>query len=252
VLAFNPSRNRWEEFENWPAVARLTPFYLADGNALSRRPPSEGFDSYVSDPAKPVPFEPLPVKFADHATWATWLVTDQRFASTRTDVLSYQTPVLGESLELHGNPMADLFAKTTGTDVDFVVKVIDVYPPTYPEQPEMAGYELPITIDIFRGRYRKSFETPSPVPAGEIQEYKFRLPPVNYTVQPGHRVMVQIQSSLFPLYDRNPQTYVNNIFFAKTPDYQKATISLMRGTNSPSAVLLPAGPTDDNHDNGTR
>jgi uncharacterized protein len=155
---------------------------------------------------------------------------------TRTDVLSYETPVLDHVVRVEGAPFADLFVKTTGTDADFVVKVIDVYPPTYPEQPEMAGYELAISMDIFRGRYRKSFEKPEAIPAGETQEYRFRLPTVNYTFKPGHRIMVQVQSSLFPLYDRNPQTFVPNIFFAKPEDFKAATMTVERGK---SAVLLP-------------
>jgi len=132
--------------------------------------------------------------------------------------------------------VADLFVKTTGTDADFVVKVIDVYPPTFAEQPELAGYELAISMDIFRGRYRKSFEKPEAIPAGEVQEYRFRLPTVNYTFKPGHRIMVQVQSSLFPLYDRNPQTFVPNIFFAKPEDFRAATMTVERGASS---VLLP-------------
>ena len=142
-------------------------------------------------------------------------------------------------MRIEGAPIADIFAKTTGTDGDFVVKLIDVYPAAYPEKPEMGGYQLPISMDIFRGRYRKSFSDPSPIPAGEVQEYKFRLPTQNYVFKPGHRIMVQIQSSLFPLYDRNPQKYVPNIFFAKPADYQKATISIEHGPPGASSVLLP-------------
>ena len=164
---------------------------------------------------------------------------DQRFVSTRPDVLSYQTPVLTRPIRVEGAPFADIFAKTTGTDGDFVVKIIDVYPPTYAEQPEMGGYLLPVSMDIFRGRYRKSFAAPSAVPAGEVQEYKFRLPTVNYVFKPGHRIMVQIQSSWFPLYDRNPQTYVKNIFFAQPSDFRKATVSIEHGSSGASAVLLP-------------
>jgi uncharacterized protein len=168
-----------------------------------------------------------------------WLVQDQRFVSTRSDVLSYQTPVLTQSVRVEGAPFADIFAKTTGTDGDFVVKIIDVYPPTVAEQPEMGGYQLAVSMDILRGRYRKSFAEPSPIPAGEVEEYKFRLPTVNYVFKPGHRIMVQIQSTLFPLYDRNPQTYVKNIFFAKPSDFRKATVSIEYGRRGPSAVLLP-------------
>jgi putative CocE/NonD family hydrolase len=159
--------------------------------------------------------------------------------STRTDVLSYETPPLTEAVRIEGAPLADIFARTTGTDGDFVVKLIDVYPPTEPAQPEMGGYELPVGIDIFRGRYRESFTHPSPIPAGKVQEYKFRLPTANYTFKPGHRIMVQVQSTLFPLYDRNPQAWVSNIFFAKPGDFQKATVSIERGSAGASAILLP-------------
>ena len=173
--------------------------------------------------------------------WRTWLVQDQRFVSNRTDVLSYETPVLDHEVRLEGAPIADIFAKTTGTDGDFVVKLIDVYPPTYAEQPEMGGYELPIALDIFRGRYRKSFSNPSPIPAGKVQEYKFRLPTGELHLQAGHRIMVQIQSTLFPVYDRNPQTYVPNILFAKPSDYHKATVTIMHGPDAPQRGAATGG-----------
>ena len=182
------------------------------------------------------------MQFDSAPRWRTWLVQDQRFVSTRTDVLSYQTSLLTEPVLVEGAPFADLFARTTGTDADFVVKIIDVYPPTVPEQPEMGGYQLAVSMDIFRGRYRKSFAEPSAIPAGEVQEYRFRLPTMNYVFKPGHRIMVQIQSSLFPLYDRNPQTYVPNIFFAQPQDYKKATISIEHGSSGASGVLLPVVP----------
>jgi hypothetical protein len=140
---------------------------------------------------------------------------------------------------IQGAPIADLFARTTGSDGDFVVKLIDVYPGSDATDPAMGGYELPVALDIFRGRYRKSFSDPSPIPANQVQEYKFRLPTVNYEFKPGHRIMVQIQSSLFPLYDRNPQTYVPNILFAKPADYRKATVTIEHGPDGRSAVLLP-------------
>ncbi|MDE1918956.1 MAG: CocE/NonD family hydrolase [Sphingomonadales bacterium] len=238
AMIYNPSEKHWDKFASWPGTSSLTPLYLQPGNGLSFQPASAGEDSYVSDPAKPVPFLAPPVGFSEHARWTTWLVQDQRAAGTRTDVLSYETPVLDKAVTVQGAPFADIFAKTTGTDGDFVVKLIDVYP-NVAEQPEMSGYQLPISMDIFRGRYRQSFEHPSAIPAGQVQEYKFRLPTVNYVFKPGHRIMVQIQSSLFPLYDRNPQTYVPNIFFAKPEDYKKATVSVEYGAGGASAVLLP-------------
>ncbi|MGC2402545.1 MAG: CocE/NonD family hydrolase, partial [Acidobacteriaceae bacterium] len=244
VLIYNPAENHWDRFSDWPGATEqhLTPLYLQASSGLSFQAATAGEDNYVSDPAKPVPFIQVPLQFSSGPQWTTWLVQDQRFVSNRTDVLSYETPVLMEPVRTEGAPFADVFAKTTGTDSDFVVKIIDVYPPTVPEQPEMGGYELAVSMDIFRGRYRKSFAEPSAIPAGEVQEYKFPLPTMNYTFKPGHRIMVQIQSTWFPLYDRNPQTYVPNIFFAKPADYQKETVSIERGASGASAVLLPVVP----------
>jgi len=240
ALIYNPVENHWDRFSDWPVAAnqQLTPLYLQAGKGLGFGQAAAGEDSYVSDPAKPVPYlnPPIPQK---NDRWQTWLEQDQRFVSTRPDVLSYTTPVLTRPVRIEGAPIADIFAKTTGTDGDFVVKLIDVYPAAYPEQPEMGGYQLPISMDIFRGRYRKSFSDPSPIPANQVQEYKFRLPTQNYVFKPGHRIMVQIQSSLFPLYDRNPQKYVPNIFFAQPGDYRKATISIEHGGPNASSVLLP-------------
>jgi putative CocE/NonD family hydrolase len=239
VLIYNSAEKHWDRFADWPGTSSLKPLYLQADGGLGFQPAATGEDSYVSDPAKPVPFLTPPVDFNDHTRWTTWLVQDQRAVGTRTDVLSYETPALTTAVTVEGAPIADIFAKTTGTDGDFVVKIVDVYPPTYAEQPELGGYELPVSLDIFRGRYRASFADPTPIPAGQVQEYRFRLPTLNYVFKPGHRIMVQIQSSLFPLYDRNPQTYVPNIFFAQPSDYQKATISIEHGGRSASAVLLP-------------
>jgi putative CocE/NonD family hydrolase len=241
VLIYDPAENHWDKFSDWPGATEqhLTPLYLQSNNGLAFREASPGEDSYISDPAKPVPFIEVPLQFNTHPRWATWLVQDQRFVSIRPDVVSYQTSVLTEPVRVEGAPVADIFAKTTGTDGDFVVKIIDVYPPTVAEQPEMGGYQLPVSMDIFRGRYRKSFAEPSAIPAGKVQEYKFRLPTMDYVFKPGHRILVQIQSTLFPLYDRNPQTYVPNIFFAQPQDYQKATVSIEHGSSGASAVLLP-------------
>jgi len=241
VMIYNPVQNHWDKFTDWPGVdeKHLTPLYLQAKFGLGLAKPDGGEDHYVSDPAKPVPFLTPPVEAGGDARWRTWLVEDQRAVGTRTDVLSYQTPVLEHAVRLEGAPFADLFMKTTGTDADFVVKIIDVYPPTYAEQPELAGYELAISMDIFRGRYRKSFAAPTPIPAGAVEEYRFRLPTVNYIFKPGHRIMVQIQSTLFPLYDRNPQTFVPNIFFARPEDFRAATMTVEHGPQGASAVLLP-------------
>jgi hypothetical protein len=196
----------------------------------------------VSDPAKPVPYVPRPVRFEDSDRWKQWLVTDQRAVEDRPDVLVYQTAPLAAPVRIAGAPVAEIFASTTGTDADWVVKLIDVYPGEVASQPEMGGYELAVSMDIFRGRYRESFETPSPIPAGAPQRYRFTLPTANHVFLPGHRIMVQIQSSWFPLYDRNPQTYVPNIFLASPEDYVKATQSIYRSTERASAVWLPLVP----------
>jgi putative CocE/NonD family hydrolase len=177
----------------------------------------------VADPAKPVPFVPRPVRMEDEKVWKPWLVHDQRFVSDRTDVLSYVSEPLQEPLVLSGAPRVHLLASTSGTDADWVVKLIDVYPDEVPSQPKLGGFQLPLSMDILRGRYRDSFEKPSAIPANKPVQYKFALPPVNHVILPGHRLMVQVQSSWFPLYDRNPQTYVPNIFFAAPADYKKAT-----------------------------
>jgi putative CocE/NonD family hydrolase len=241
VLIYNPVENHWDKFADWPGVdeKHLTPLYLEEKFELGLEKPKGGEDSYVSDPAKPVPFLTPPVEPNGGKRWTTWLVEDQRAVGTRTDVLTYETSALEKTVRLEGAPFADLFVKTTGTDADFVVKIIDVYPPAYAEQPELAGYELAISMDIFRGRYRKSFAAPEAIPSGAVEEYRFRLPTVNYVFKPGHRIMVQIQSSLFPLYDRNPQTFVPNIFFAKPEDFRAATMTVEHGPQGTSAVLLP-------------
>ncbi|WP_419810086.1 CocE/NonD family hydrolase [Sphingomonas sp.] len=245
VILYNPAEDRWDKFADWPGAGpdALTPMYLQPGGGLARNRPAMGRDSYVSDPSKPVPFEQLPVRMGDHASWSTWLVQDQRFVSTRPDVLSYQTPILKATVRVQGAPFAEIFLSTTGSDTDVIVKIIDVYPASNADAPELAGYQLPVSLAIFRGRYRQSLEHPTAIPQGLIQKYKFRLPTLNYTFKPGHRMMVQVQSSLFPLYDRNPQTYVPNIFFAKPSDYRSATVTIEHGTNGASAVLLPIVPS---------
>jgi hypothetical protein len=249
VVIYNTGEDRWDRFQNWPLAcsegcpAPMKPLYLQAGFGLGfDKPGSAGADSYVSDPAKPVPYIPRPLRFPDRDRWGPWLVTDQRAVADRTDVLGYQTTELNAPVRISGAPIADLIAATTGTDADWIVKLIDVFPDEVPGQPEMGGYELAVSMDIFRGRYRQSFEQPSAIPANQPQRYRFELPTANHAFLPGHRIMVQIQSSWFPLYDRNPQTYVPNIFFAKPSDYVKATQSVFRSSEQPSAVWLPVKP----------
>jgi putative CocE/NonD family hydrolase len=251
VFIYNTGENHWDRLKNWPlacetgCVAPLKPLYLEAAFGLGFEKPDAGdasADSYVSDPAKPVPYLPRPVRFPDSDRWKQWLVTDQRSVADRPDVLTYQTPVLTAPVRISGAPVAELFASTTGSDADWVVKLIDVFPDEVPSQPEMGGYELAVSMDIFRGRYRESFEHPSAIPSGQPERYRFALPTTNHIFEPGHRIMVQIQSSWFPLYDRNPQTYVPNIFFAKPTDYVKATQAVLRSRNHASAVWLPVVP----------
>lgn len=251
AIVYNTGEDRWDKLTDWPLAcesgcrAPLTPLYLGAEGALSFKAVAQGGDSYVSDPAKPVPYLPRPIEMDEFkAPWGNWLLSDQRHADGRPDVMTYQTEVLKEPVRISGAPIADLFARTTGTDGDFVVKVIDVFPPENATEPAMGGYQLAVSLDIFRGRYRDSFETPSPIPAGQVQRYKFRLPTANHVFQPGHRIMIQVQSSLFPVYDRNPQTYVPNIFFAKKADYKAATVTLERGGETASRVWLPVVSVD--------
>ncbi|WP_267395957.1 MULTISPECIES: CocE/NonD family hydrolase [unclassified Sphingomonas] len=246
---YNTGENHWDKLTSWPlackagCAAPLTPIYLGADSSLGFAKVATGEDSYVSDPAKPVPHLPRPVNFED-GRWGDWLVSDQRGVDGRPDVLSYKGDVLTQPVRVSGAPIADLFARTTGTDGDFIVKVIDVFPAENATDPKMGGYQLAISQDIFRGRYRQSVSKPSAIPAGKVQEYSFRLPMVNHVFQPGHRIMIQVQSSQFPLYDRNPQTYVPNIFLAQPSDYRKATVTIERGGANASRVWLPVVPVD--------
>jgi len=178
------------------------------------------YQEYISDPARPVPFNGRP---SLEKNWAPWLVSDQRGVSGRTDVAVFTSDVLKAPVRIAGQPVVNLTASTSGTDSDWVVKVIDVYPDEVSGDPGMGGYQLMVSADIFRGRYRESLETAKPIEANKPLLYKWTLPTANHVFLPGHRIMVQVQSSWFPLYDRNPQTFVENIFWAKPGDYKKAT-----------------------------
>jgi putative CocE/NonD family hydrolase len=255
VFIYNTGENHWDRLKAWPLScetgcgAKSKPLYLTAGAGLSFAAPTEGdprgpraFDEYVSDPAKPVPYVPRPVRFADGDVWRRWLLLDQRMVVDRPDVLSYVTPPLTEPLRISGAPRVNLVASTSGTDGDWVVKLIDVYPDEVPSQPEMGGYQLAIAMDIFRGRYRESFDTPKAIAANTPLAYEFALPTANHVFLPGHRIMVQIQSSWFPLYDRNPQRFVSNIFFAKPDDYVKATLRIYHAPGAASFIDLPVTP----------
>src|SRR5215470_3662298 len=235
VTAFETGTNQWRRLSAWPAgcasgcAIHATRLYLSAGLRLSFAAPKTNdasFDEYVSDPRKPVPYRARPVQrvgYGDGFTWSQWLVDDQREASGRPDVLAFTSDELREPVKLSGQPVANVIASTSGTDADWVVKLIDVYPDEVAGQPAMGGYQLMVSADIFRGRYRESLETAKAIAADRPLLYKWSLPTANHVFLAGHRLMVQVQSTWFPLYDRNPQTFVPNIFWAKPEDYRKAT-----------------------------
>ncbi len=268
--AFKTGVNEWEKLASWPPRAddsgrartpqemqmellRLrgldispgTPLYLTSNFGLSFSYPkdsSSDSDTYISDPAKPVPYRKRPAQPIGYdypLTWPEWLTDDQREQSGRPDVLSYTSDVLTEPVQISGQPVAHLVASTSGTDSDWVVKLIDVYPDEVASQPDLGGYQLMISADIFRGRYRESFAVPHAIPPNDALEYTFNLPPTNHVFLPGHRIMVQVQSSWFPLYDRNPQTFVPNIFWAKPSDYHKAEQKIWHAPGHQSYIELP-------------
>jgi uncharacterized protein len=244
VFIYNTGENHWERFPSWPrgttkSMYVTSEFGLSFTAPTSARDSASAYDEYVSDPAKPVPYMPRPTRFSDSESWRRWLVSDQRAVADRPDVLVYSTPLLTEPLRLSGAPVVHLVASTSGTDSDWVVKVIDVFPDEVPSQPELGGYQLSVAMDIFRGRYRQSFEHPQPIASNTPLEYTFALPTANHVFTRGHRVMVHVQSSWFPLYDRNPQTFVPNIFFAKPADYVKATQRIYHAVGVSTRIDLP-------------
>jgi putative CocE/NonD family hydrolase len=249
VTAFETGTNTWRRFSAWPPKAegdnavRATPLYLRAGLKLSFEAPDDAtFEEYVSDPAKPVPFRARPIQpmgYEQGNTWSQWLVDDQREASGRPDVVAFLSDPLTAPLKISGEPVANLVASTSGTDADWVVKLIDVYPDEVGGDPGMGGYQLMISADIFRGRYREGSDAARPIQANTPLLYRFGLPTANHVFLPGHRLMVQVQSSWFPLYDRNPQTFVPNIFWAKPGDYRKATQRIYHAAGHSSFVELP-------------
>jgi putative CocE/NonD family hydrolase len=240
VLAFRTGTNRWEHYDSWPPKTGIkeAKLYLQARGALSFEPPTEesaAHDDYISDPSKPVPYSPRPI--TDNG-WPEWQMADQRFVDGRPDVLTYQTQPLQADLTITGEPVAYLFAATTGSDSDWVVKLIDVYPDTT-EPANMGGFEFMMAEEVFRARYRHSFAKPEPVVPGEVTPYTIGLRSRDHTFKAGHRIMVQVQSSWFPLVDRNPQTYVPNIYRAVQSDFRTATQSVYRSRTQASYVNLP-------------
>jgi uncharacterized protein len=251
VTAFETGTNTWRRLPSWPAGCpsgcnvKPTPLYLNAGLRLSLTAPAAGgasFEEYVSDPAKPVPFSGRPshpVGFANNVPWKQWLVDDQREVSGRPDVISFLSDTLTAPMKISGQPIANLIASTSGTDSDWVVKLIDLYPDEVGAQQEMGGYQLMVAADIFRGRYRESFETPKALAPDKPLLYRFALPTANHVFLPGHRILVQIQSTWFPLYDRNPQTFVSNIFWAEPADFRKATQRIYHAPGQATFIELP-------------
>jgi len=252
VSAFETGANAWRRLSAWPAgcasgcTIRPTPLYLGAGLTLGFAAPKPGdapFEEYVSDPARPVPFRARPIQPVGGSdkgyTWRQWLVDDQREASGRPDVLAFVSGALTAPVKISGQPIANLVASTSGTDADWVVKLIDLYPDEVARQPAMGGYQLMVAADIFRGRYRERLETPVPLAPDKPLPYRFALPTANHVFLPGHRIMVQVQSSWFPLYDRNPQSFVPSIFEAKPADYRKAVQRIHHAPGRASYIELP-------------
>ncbi len=247
ATTFETGANQWREYDAWPPKTGIQNrrLYFAGDRRLSFEPPrDEGFDEYVSDPANPVPYRPRPVPPTyPGPDWRVWLLQDQRFVDHRPDVLSWETEPLTNDLRIAGDISAELFASTSGTDSDWVVKLIDVYPENAADDPQtktkLGGYELIIADEILRARFRNGFEHPEPVPSGKALKYTIDLHTNAHAFLAGHRIMVQVQSTWFPVYDRNPQKFVPNIFEAHAPDYVKATQRIHRGASTPSAIVLP-------------
>ncbi len=263
ALTFEAGANEWRRWDQWPPTARTEvrslvfgpDEMLALGNPKGLPPqagaqlsgggsPSglPGFDEFVSDPAHPVPYRQRPIQptyFPGGSKWSTWLVEDQRFVDDRPDVLSWETGVLDQDVTIAGEVKAHIFASTTGSDADWIVKLIDVYPEDNPSNWNLAGYQLMVSNEVFRGRYRTSFEKPAPIEPNAVLEYTWSLHTQNYTFKKGHRIMVQVQSTWFPIIDRNPQTFVSNIFQAKETDFKAATHRVYRTAQYPSRVDVP-------------
>jgi putative CocE/NonD family hydrolase len=243
ALTFRTGANEWVQHTEWPPKQKVTErrLYFQSGRKLSFETPAseraEAFDSYVSDPANPVPYRPRPIQV--RSGWPIWLVEDQRFVDHRPDVLSWESDTLTDDVTVSGQIIAHLFASTSGTDSDWIVKLIDVYPEKYEPDATMSGYQLMIAGDVFRARYLKSFEKPEALAANSINHYQIGFPANDHTFKRGHRIMVQVQSTWFPVIDRNPQTFVPNIFQAKESDFQPATQKIFRSGRNASYIALP-------------
>jgi len=243
ALTFRTGTNEWIQHDTWPPRRDVADrkLYLQADRKLSFDPPpassDPAFDSYVADPANPVPYRPRPIRL--NQGWSTWLVEDQRFVHRRPDVLDWVSEPLTTDLTISGKIVANLFASSSGTDSDWIVKLIDVYPQQHAADPEMGGYQLMIAGDVFRARYRRSFEKPEPLTPGAVEHYQIEFPANDHVFRAGHRIMVQVQSSWFPVIDRNPQTFVPNIFLAQASDFQPATQRVFRSGSQASYIAMP-------------
>ena len=250
ALTFETGSNQWRRFDAWPPRDNVEKrkLYFREQSALAAGPPSqtgEAYDSYLSDPAHPVPYRPRPISPTYPGPgWPTWLLEDQRFVELRPDVAMWETEPLMEDVHVAGDIIAHLFASTTGSDADWIVKLIDVYPEDYKPDPRLGGYELIVADEVFRGRFRKSFEHPEAIVPNQITEYNVDLHTNSHAFLKGHRIMVQVQSTWFPLIDRNPQRFVPNIYTASDADYQRATQRIYRSADHASYVQLPVVPAE--------
>jgi uncharacterized protein len=245
AVMFQTGLNQWKEYDAWPpkGSVRKTLYFHPDGKLGFELAAADGKDEYVSDPANPVPYRPRPINPTYQGPgWTTWMLEDQRFLHRRKDVLAFESEPLAEDLVVAGSMTVKIFGSTTGTDCDWIAKVIDVYPDEHPKDQSLGGYQLMIMGEPVRARFRKSYEKPEPVTPGAVEEYSVDLHWGHHRFKKGHRVMVQIQSTWFPVIDRNPQKYVPNIYLAKDEDFQKATMAVHRGPKYPSGVVLESLP----------
>jgi uncharacterized protein len=242
TASFQTGSNTWKRYAHFPPKeAQAASLHLeGDGKLGWTDTTAQAKTTYVSDPANPVPYRHRPIQptYSEDSHWGTWLTEDQRFVTDRKDVSVWTLPVLKKDLVITGEVIADIFASSTGTDNDMVVKLIDQYPDDEADA-KMRGYQLMTNEEIFRGRYLDGFDKPAPMRSGSVREYKFSLHDVDHVFKAGHAVMVEIQSTWFPLYDRNPQTFVPNIMTAGPEDYKPATITIYSDPEHDSNLQLP-------------
>jgi hypothetical protein len=240
---FQTGSNVWKTYASWPPRQATIQSLFAgpDGTASFTKPLKEGTVSYISDPQKPIPYRTLPIEatYGVGSRWRPWQVEDQRFVYTRPDVINFATETLKADFIVTGAVNAHLFASTTGTDADWIVKLIDVYPEWDTVNLNLSGYQLPVTMEVFRGKFRKSFTNPEALVPGKPEEFVIGLHQINHMFRKGHRIMIQVQSSWFPLIDRNPQTFISNIYAAKDSDFIKATHTIYFSEKYPTRIDLP-------------